>query len=204
MKKPILTLLVAATSLAAFAQGKINMVNDSSHMLFMNNLAFGADAALAGQPVPQTLPSGRSILVDLYGGATAGTMSLQLTTTMSSTPGLFGPRTFSSLNLPGGVTAFMQIQIRDANFTTAENALFGGGYWGFSSIFTFTPSSTIAFNSIVNAGGSALSTWTAGNYSDLDNYYQIAILPVPEPSALALTGLGISALLLRRRCKSDV
>ena len=201
MKKIILTLLVATINLAAFAQGHIRMENDSNHLLYFSNFPkLLDDAALAGQLVTPAIPSGATILVDLYGGTTIGSMTLQTTASISaSTLGRFGPVNFTSPNLPGGVTAFMQIQIRELGAPPL-----GPNYFGFSPIFTFTPSSTIAFNSIVNAGGTALSTWTAGNYSDLDVYYRIAILPVPEPSSLALTGLGISALLLRRGLKSNV
>ncbi len=198
MKKLLLTLLAAMTSVAAFAQGKITMENDSNHLLYFSTYGYGSiGPAWAGQLVANTGP-GATIVVDLYGGATAGSMTLQTTTGMSSTPGRFGPVTFISPNLPGGVTAFMQIRIRDAS-------TFPTDYWGQSGIFTFKPSSTIAYNSIVNAGGSALSTWTAGSYSDLNSdVIRIAILPIPEPSALALTGLGVAALVLRRRRKSEV
>lgn len=193
MKKLILALLVAATSLASFAQGKIRMENDSNHLLYYS-IGYGYfSPAFAGQLVSNTGP-GASLFVDLYGGPTAGSMTLQTTVPMSFTPGRFGPATFISPNLPGGVVAFMQIRIREPSFFDP---------WGQSGIFTFTPSSTIAFNSIVNAGGTALSTWTAGSYSDLNSdVVRIAILPVPEPSAIALTGLGISALLLWRRSMS--
>jgi hypothetical protein len=194
MKRLILTLLVATTSLAAFAQGKIRMENDANHLLYYS-IGYGYfSPTFAGQLVSNTGP-GANILVDLYGGSTAGSMVLQTTVPMSSTPGRFGPATFTSPNLPGGVTAFMQIRIRGPSFFDP---------WGQSGIFTFTPSSTIAHNSIVNAGGTALSTWTAGSYADLNSdVIRIAILPVPEPSALALTGLGLSALLLRRGSKSE-
>jgi len=204
MKKLILTLLVATTSFAAFAQGKIRMENDSGHLLYYSTFGWGQIGSLAGQLVSNTGP-GANILVDLYGGSTAGSMTLQTTVPMSATPGRFGPATFTSPNLPGGVTAFMQIKIRENSFPTFELAQSAGGLCGKSTVFTFSPSSTIAFNSIVNTGGTALSTWTAGSYSDLDSdVINIAILPIPEPSALALTGLGISALLLRRGSKSNV
>ena len=88
-----------------------------------------------------------------------------------------------------------QIRIRDVTSFPLD-------YWGLSGVFTFKPSSTIAFNSIVNAGGTALSTWTAGSYSDLySDVTRIAILPVPEPSSFALIGLGISTLLLGKQRK---
>ena len=192
MKKLILTLLMVTASLAAFAQGKITFRNDSSHLLYFASYMKAGDAGLANQPISSSpTPSGVTFLIDLYGGATAGSMTLQTTTTISATPGLFGPLNFTSPNLPGGVVATFQVKVRESTYATAELSQMGGGYWGFSPIFTMTPSSTIAFNSIVNPGGTALSTWAAGNI----------LVPgyIPEPSSLALTGLGISALLLRRK-----
>ena len=169
------------------------MQNDSAHLLYFSNYGYGdIGPTWAGQLVSNTGP-GATILVDLYGGTTVGSMTLQTTATMSSTPGRFSTINFTSPNLPGGVTAFMQIRIRDI-------MSFPMDYWGQSGVFTFKPSSTIAFNSIVNTGGTALSTWTAGSYSQLNSdLTRIAILPVPEPSSFALTGLGISALLLRKQ-----
>lgn len=202
MNKLILTLLVAATSLAAFAQGKISIVNDSSHLLYFGNSLKSGDAALAGQPLTfAATPSGATFLVDIFGGATAGSMTLQTTATINpGSPGIFGPFGFVSPNLPGGATATMQVKVRESGFATAELAEAGGGYWGYSQIFTFAPSSSIAFNTLVNHGGTALSTWTDGTVA-VPGGFGAVMIPglIPEPSSLALTGLGISALLLRRK-----
>ena len=162
-----LTLAIASSCVTALAQGKINMGNNSTHLLYFGTSIRAADAAFANQPIPTTaLPSGVTLLVDLYGGANAGSMTLQQTTTVStSAPGQFGPRSFTSPNLPGGVSGTFQIKVRESAFATAELAQAGGGYWGYSQIFTMTPSSTIAFNSIVNAGGTALSTWSNGLFN---------------------------------------
>ena len=193
MKKTGLAALMVTVSLSLFAQGKISMQNDSAHLLYFSNYGYGEiGPTWAGQLVSNTGP-GATILVDLYGGTTVGNMTLQTTATMSPTPGRFNTINFTSPNLLGGITAFMQIRIRDVTSFPLD-------YWGLSGVFTFKPSSTIAFNSIVNAGGTALSTWTAGSYSDLySDVTRIAILPVPEPSSFALIGLGISVLL--RKCR---
>ena len=197
MKKLILTLLVTSASLAVFAQGKIKFENDATHLLYFNSFMKAADTALANQPMSSSpTPAGAPFIVDLYGGSTAGNMTRQATTTIGTTLGLIIPVNFTSVDLPGGTVATFQIQIREAGFATAQLALYGGGYSGFSAIFTMTPSFTIAFNSIMNAGGSAQSTLAAGNI--------LVPIGLPEPSALALTGLGISALLLRRRRSSEV
>jgi len=197
MKKVLLTLALVAVTAASFAQGKINMVNDAAHLVQFGSAGVlkGADAALAGTAATSAAtPSGATLLVDLWGGTTAGSMTLQQTTTLGIGPsaGFFGPRTFTSANLPGAAQAFMQVKVREVGFTTAELAQTGGGYYGFSPVFTFNPSSTIAFNSIVVAGGTALSTWAAG---------PINVSVVPEPSSIALAGIGAASLLIFRRKK---
>lgn len=150
-----------------FGQGKISVVNDGNHLVYFATSVRAADAAYMNQPVPASaLPSGVTLVVDLYGGPTAGNLTLQTTVAISSvSAGIFGPRNFISPNLPGGQTATMQIKVRESSFATAELAQAGGGYWGYSQIFTMNPSATIAYNSIVNPGGSTLSTWSNGVFS---------------------------------------
>src|SRR5690349_20504935 len=116
---------LTVVTMAAFAQGKINMVNDANHLIVFSSDSWlkAADAGLAGLPVPAVMPSGTIILVDLYGGADAGSMSLQTTTTINAAiPGGFGPLNFTSPNIAGGVTATFQIQVRESGFATAEAA----------------------------------------------------------------------------------
>ena len=187
-----LTTVIAITSGSTFGQGKISFGNDSLHLVYFNSFLKAPDMGLAGQLVTSApMPSGATFLVDLYGGANASSMALQTTVTFSTTPGRFGPLNFTSPNLLGGQVATMQVQIRESGFVTADLALIGGGYGGFSQIFTMVPSSTIAFNSIVNHGGTALSTWADGDF-----YFPVL---APEPSTLSLVGFGVATLLIYRR-----
>jgi len=198
MKKTLLTLALVAVTAASFAQGKISMLNDASRAVTWGtaqNIKSG-DSALAGLAVANSGP-GATLLVDLYGGASAGTMILQTTTTISAAAGLFGPINFSSPNVAGGTVGTFQIKIRENTYATAELAQAStgpsAGYYGFSPIFTFKPSSTIAFNSIINAGGTALSTWGAGPI--------LVVANVPEPTSMALAGIGAASLVIFRRRK---
>jgi len=171
------------------------MVTDANHLVYFVD---------TGQPVPAgTLPNGVNLLIDLYGGTTLGNMTLQQTTVITpGIPGGFGPRTFTSPNLLGGVDAFFQIQVRDSAYPTAAAAVTAGSqYFGFSQIFTMRPSSTIAFNSIVNPGGTSFSTWAAGGYPLGGGAFGAVPVGGPEPSSAALAGLGGAIMLFFRRRK---
>lgn len=200
MKKIIATLALTAMCVGAFAQGKVTFVNDAAHNYYFGNAVLAADAALAGQLTPITpLASGVSLRADLYAGTTSGSLALISTTTLSTA----SPGRQNTLNvtlpsgLPGGTAAFFQVQIRDVNFATAALSQAGGSYYGFSSIFTTVPSSTIAFNSIVNHGGTALSTWADAPTAPGAIQIQVA----PEPTSMALAGIGAAAMVIFRRRK---
>lgn len=203
MKKTLLTLALAVVSVAAFAQGKVSMVNDGTRLVYFTSTAAG-DGALQNQAATATLPSGRSLIIDLYGGATAGSMVLQSSTTLSAAiPGGFGPINFVSPNMAGGVVGFWQIQVREAAFATEALSGAAGGYAGHSAIFQGRAGSSLAFFAINNAlANNFQSTWAAGSV-DLGggNFGAIPIGIVPEPSSMALAGLGAASLLLFRRRK---
>ena len=162
-----LTLVLASSSVSAVAQGKIAFVNDSLHQYRFGPNVLAADSALAGGLTPITpLPSGVVLRVDLYAGTSAGSLYFYSSTTLSSSvPGRQNTLNVTlgdpdgagqAVALPGGTPAFFQVQIRDAAFPSAALAQAGGSYYGFSSIFTVVPSSSIAFNSIVSH---TFSTW---------------------------------------------
>ena len=200
MKKVILTMALTAMCVGAFAQGKVTFVNDSLHTYMFGSAVLAADAGLAGQLTPITpLPSGVSLRADLYAGTSSGSLFLYSTTTLStSTPGRQNTLNVTlndpdgvgaAVGLPGGTPAFFQVQIRDSNFATAALSQAGNSYYGFSSIFNVTPSSSIAFNSIVNP---TFSTWAQGNPA-------ITVQIAPEPTSMALAGIGAAAMVIFRR-----
>jgi len=202
MKKTLLTLALAVVSVAAFAQGKVAMVNDGTRLVYFTSVKAGDEAAL--NQARSTLPGGASLVVDLYGGATAGSMVLQTSTTLSAAiQGGFGPLNFTSPNMAGGVVGFWQIQVREAAFATEALSSAGGGYSGHSDVFQGRGGSSLAFFGINNAlANNFQSTWAAGTF-DLGggNFGAIPVGLVPEPSSMALAGLGAASLLLFRRRK---
>lgn len=201
MKTKLFTLALICVSTAVFAQGKITMVNDSTRLIYFA-YTLPADAALFYQAAPAVLPSGRTLMVDLYGGTSLGSMTLQTSTTIDpQVPGFFGPVNFVSPNMAGGVMGFWQVQVRDAAFATEALARNGGSYYGHSEIFQGKAGSSLAYNSINNSLANFFaSTWQPGTF-DLGggNFGAIAIPLIPEPSCLAISSLGVACFQFFRR-----
>jgi hypothetical protein len=141
----------------------------------------------------------------LYGGTSSTSLTLISTTTFSVTLGRI-----ASINnlvlptgMPGGTAYFFQVQIRDNAYPSAIVALAYDSWGGFSPIFTMIPGSSIAYNSIVNPGSPANSTWAPGLFdmsvqTGLPGARGAIVLGfVPEPCELTLWLLGIG-LLVRR------
>jgi hypothetical protein len=212
MKKTELTLALVASTVAAFAQGRISIANDSGRLFEIGAAHLVGDPA---GPVPNAvLPSGNTIVLALYAGTTAGSLSLQTSYALTGanwlTDGRTATKPMNLVGVPGGVPQFFNIVLTDNGavlpntidgnlFTrnqtdtvnTAALALLpGADYYGSSGLFQFTPSTSAISAPPINGPG---TTWATGSM------YITAI--VPEPSSMALAGLGAASLLLFRRRK---
>lgn len=218
MKKLLLTLTATMACVAAFAQGKVTFQGDSLHLVYFttdSSKLEAADSALAGQATPIGGATGGGVLAaDLWAGTASTTLSKVDQTTMSSaalSPGLIA---LHNLTLPtglaGGVPIYFQVQVYSASAGSYAAASAGQDlYYGQSYVFTTIPGSSIAFNSITKTTAPGSSTWLPGTY-DLGNSSwgtgalgSIAIQAntVPEPTSLALFGLGAAAMMIFRRRK---
>lgn len=181
MKTTLLVITVTAMCAGAFAQGKISIMNDWNHLVY--------------SCWDMSLVTGPNWVVDLYGyaGTNAGSLALLTSVPMNpSLPGIFGPVNWIS-PLPGGSPSTFQVRIRDLNVGWVE---------GFSQIFTMQPGASLAYNSLVNPGGTTLSTWANGTVPVQGGFGAIMVPGLcPEPSTLALSGLGLASLLLFHRRK---
>lgn len=211
MKKHLLTLAFGAVCIGACAQGKINFVNDSLHLVYFSGYLLGADGSLQqGQPVPNgPLPSGITLIAGMYAGTSSTSLSLYSTASFASGsgPGMFGSVAVNLISpfISGGTTAYIQVAVWDQAYATPGMAQAWGSYAGSSSIFTTVASGTVLYNSIVNHNSPANSTWADGAFN-MDQYAvgargAIAIGLIPEPSSLALAGVGLASLLIFRRRK---
>lgn len=185
MKKTILTLALVASTVAAFAQGKITLGNDSLHLITSSET--GAPLALNGFS---------GLTLQLMGGTSAGSLALQTTITGSAInslavdPGRINNTGITLTGIAGGSTAFLQLLFWNTSAGSYANALAQGYGYGSSPIFTvvagsFAPSSIVLHNAPGN------STWADAPLS----------IAVPEPSSMVLAGLGAASLLLFRRRK---
>jgi len=207
MKTKLLTLAIAVASLGAFAQGKILLSNDSLHPVVFNSGAMlPADAAYAGQPIPDSpLPSGLNLYIALYSGAASASLALQTTYPLAGPTGWLTAGRFASknviLNFAGGSTSYFQIYfwsgvsgsfVLPPTVTGGSDLRSYGGvnpfYYGATDLFTAIPGTSLSYPNIATAASS--STWAPGD---------VIIYGAPEPSSLALFGVGAGLLLLRRR-----
>jgi hypothetical protein len=208
MKKLILTSAMVVASMAAFAQGKINLINDSASlvMLSSSNQVSAADASLRGQAIGNStpLPSGVTLTAGLWGGASAGALffysATALTSAAAGSAGVIGPMHIllsSPLinGIPSGTpitssTPWFDVRVWDASYATYDLALQAGAYTGAGAPFQMNPSSTIAYPN--TAGPGPNSTWTEA---------PIFVSQVPEPASFAFAGLAGAAMLIFRRRK---
>lgn len=214
MKKTVLTLALVASTVAAFAQGRISIANDSGRLFEIGTARIGGDPS---GPIPNAaLPSGNTIVLALYAGTTAGSLSLQTSYAVTGgnwlTDGRTATKPLTLVGVPGGVPQFFNIVLTDNGATlpnTIDGNLFtrnasdsantaalallvGADYYGSSGLFQFTPSTSAIAAPAINGAG---TTWLTGSM------YINANVIVPEPSSMALAGLGAASLLLFRRRK---
>jgi len=199
MKKTLLTVALATATVAAFAQGKVSLQQDGGSLVTLGSSVKAADQAYAGSNCPAgPLPSGVVLEVGLYGGQTAGSLTLQtselLNNGTSGLPGGWWATAHCVTTLPGNPTAdFFQVVVWDSAYATPAAAIAAGSYYGADNIFSMTPGTSITYPGINNGGN---TTWLAAGDEN-----PLIVSTIPEPTTLALAGLGAAALVIFRRRK---
>jgi hypothetical protein len=192
MKKTILTtLLTVIVTISAHAQGTIAFDNQ-----FNTNLTAGAASQGAVFDPVGNLNTGNFNL-ELWGGPSAGNLTLIARLLQSDgsiasgnaigAPGQWIDVTGQSYVVPGVAvlgTGFFQVDGWIGSFNSFAAAIFGGA--------PLTGQSAIFQNA---TGGGAVTA------PDLTGMPSFSISFIPEPTTLALCGLGAASLLLFRRKK---
>jgi len=207
MKTILVLLATVGIATGAFAQGKVQLINNSTHLLtYSSNPADlkAGDAALAGTAIASPVSPNNTWMMELWGNPSTSAVEGSLVK-------LGGPYAagapvagrFNGVNVdlptgyPGGAAstpALNSFQIRfwektAANYLSYADALLGSGYAAKTTVFTANPGPAAA-NSLVLATTPSFSTWAAG---------PIVATVVPEPASASLIGLGLASLLIFRR-----
>jgi hypothetical protein len=213
MKKLLLTSLASLLTVAAFAQGTVTFQNASTvagwNPVADRNVKFGETAAaynpllVAGANVSSNyagvnLSSLRAALyyapgavadadwtqVNLAATGTAATFKQSTAATAGSWFG--GTRTLSTIAAQGGVASLMVVVWDSSLSNDPLSVAARGGLWGRSAVFAYsTPSG---------------STPAPAEFLP-NNLQSFTIGVVPEPSSMAIAGLGAAALVFFRRRK---
>lgn len=183
MKKLILTVTLGVACVSAFAQGALNFANGAA----------GVNAIITD--ANGTKLSGGTWAADLYWAAGTVTDSSTLVAlgqpaSFSTTaPGYFfgGSRTIPGQGNNAVITGQIRVWDTAAGSTWGNAATVGGAHIGESVLFQVTlttPPTTPAALTGLNG-----------------HPFSLTINPVPEPSTLALAGLGFAGMLVLRRRK---
>lgn len=213
MKKLLLIVAATLVTVSAFAQGKLAFSNDSSRVAYFTSdtaKLMPGDLDVAKQALTaaniSSLDGAPILKVELWGGATAGNLSLQtVAASWSASAGRWTSVNTTFPTLAAGTAASFQIRIYDSRATSPEDAWAHlGWYAGQSAVFTAVPQAS-SYNPITQSTSPVFSTWAAGTVTGLGNSTGLGAIEVyatvPEPGTFALAGLGLASLLIFRRRK---
>jgi hypothetical protein len=198
MKKLLVTTALCVITVAsAMAQGRINFVNSSATGIRISNNADGSASLLLGTASTATFGIGpASTRVQLFAGLSSGSLA----------PVLIG----STFNLTSVTNSGSLIATAQGTFSGGANLQLAG-FDGTAPVFLrFTATSINGLYAGVSpiiqvnlATGSTPSTtvFVAGAQGTASTWNGITMTPVPEPSSMALAGLGAASLLIFRRRK---
>lgn len=172
MKKTIMAIICAAATVGAFAQGSVQFANVGGGV--------NAPVTQGGTGV------GSDFMAQLYAGADAGSLAA-----VGSPAAFVGNGYFSGgvVNVPGiapGATGTFQVR--------AWNSAAGASY----SAAAANPSGIVGESNVftVQTGGAGQPPGPPASLTGLQGF---EVVPVPEPTTIALGLIGAAALFLRRR-----
>jgi hypothetical protein len=192
MKKLLFSALFAgAATMGVYAQGTINVDNTAnanpSSTATSGGLVF-SQASPSSTPV--LFPATGSFSVEVLGGASSSSLTPIVTLTGAQVfnygGGIFGDASGGTYIVPGvagSATATLEVEAWTGNFASYAAAVTGGAEVG-----------NVIFQNPTGGGGVPIAT-----PSDLTGMPALILTPSPEPSTIALGGLGAAALMFFRR-----
>lgn len=226
MKKLLLIAAATLVCVSVMAQGKLAFQVNTTQLIYMTTDTGQMNPADAGKTVGGFALAGSSLytgaggtiasldgaptlIAGLWGGADAGSLTLQTTTSLANI-NLAGQlnQVSVTLALPAGTPASFRIDVYDSRNTSAADAwAMLNRYAGSSGVFTAVPQASV-YSPIYQATAPVNSTLPVGTFVPLDYaaYPGYAGLievyaTIPEPGIFALAGLGLASLLIFRRRK---
>lgn len=201
MKKLIIiAALVAVTVSSALAQGRVQLSTAAAtpNVKFMWPTTLPAGVTTpTGYTPGAVVPTGSGIVAGLFFNLTAGETDFTKLTTMAASTtanianGYFagGNRTITGWSA-GAISGVIKVwSTQWANFEAAYNA--PGGVWAVTAVKDVTPTVSPTTAPYLPLGGTSANPVLI----------TMTVNPVPEPSTMAIFGLGLSSLLIFRRRK---
>jgi PEP-CTERM motif len=204
MKKAILTMLAIGATTSLFAQGQLKFANTATTLVMTNDLQGHVGAAL-----------GSTFHVALYWGVLGSTEAQLVQIGPSGVGTVAGLAGVGSGRFTAGSTAYVTGTATPINGTaTFEVKGWTGNYASYDAAYAAAIGGDTSvllgtsglFNLATGGGGTPTvpppSDLTAGGTSTLTPAFTgLTLAPVPEPTTIALAGLGAASLLLFRRRK---
>jgi hypothetical protein len=193
MKKLLLTVALVAAGTLAYGQGTVQFSNGGLYKLSTSANADGSVAAV----MPLTAGYTFGLFYGI-GESTSLTLAATLAVNSTSTAGLIADITDGKSPL----TKF-QVPTTSANETDVWIKIAG---WN-SSASDYAHATMYGESRVANvaalgpSGGPGINIWTTATGTNLKLVNAFVIKAVPEPSTMALAGLGAAALLIFRRRK---
>lgn len=184
MKKLILAIAIGLSGVSAFSQGVVIFNNSASSLVTLNGSATSGRVTLyySTAATAPALPS-----IDNGFSFAGWTQTTPTTADIIGVPvsGRFAGGNQTADTAPGGTTPWMFVAAWGGTFSTFAEAVAANGNIGISSAWqqavAATPNPPVAMN--LGPGG----------------FSGVALVPVPEPTTIALGVLGAGSLLFLRR-----
>lgn len=207
MKKTLITTLLCVVSAASLmAQGRVNFANTGGTSATATPLRINNGTAAAPGAITQILGTAStaqfglgpaSVEVRLYAGLTSSSLAPVMIGTAANVEFVLNTANTALATVqgsfPGGTVVPLTGSPLFLQFTAisiATGQLPRGAYYGESSIIQVTPALSPAAATVLFSATPSASQWNG-----------LTLYAVPEPSSMALAGLGAASLLIFRRRK---